>query len=251
MRRDPILRVRLVVSLLFSAALLSAQPATTKGVATAAPRNLKLLAADADIADVMRGFDEALGVRCDYCHVSGDFASDANPHKETARKMIAMIRQIDSSFPSATGVFPDGYHEVDCSTCHRGKAKVETKSPQYFQNRRDAGGFNPPKEKAVSLKVLPPNTEVHGKGSIMEDFRDALLVDCGYCHQGTNWVSDANPRKEIGRQMILMTRKINANFPGSGVYPAAPQAVSCYTCHRGQPHPLSAANKNYTPPPAK
>ena len=199
----------------------------------------------------MRGFSAALGVRCDYCHVSGDFASDANPHKETARKMITIVRQIDSHFPSTSGVFPSGYHEVDCGTCHRGKAKVEIKAPQHFQNRRDAGGFNPPKEKATSLKVLPPGTEVHGKGSIMEDFRDALLVDCGYCHQGTDWVSESNPRKELARQMILMTRQINANFPGSGVYPAAPQAVSCYTCHRGQPHPVSASNRNYAPPAAK
>ncbi|HTR35243.1 MAG TPA: c-type cytochrome [Bryobacteraceae bacterium] len=246
------IRVRLGFALLFSAGLLLGQQAATRErTAAQAPKNLKVLAADADIADVMRSFNEALGVQCGFCHVSGDFASDANPQKQTARKMITMIRQIDSHFPSTVSVFPDGYHEVDCVTCHRGKAKVETVAPQHFQNRRDAGGFNPPKERAISLKVLPPGTEVHGKGSIMEEFRDALLVDCGYCHQGTNWVSDANPRKELARQMILMTRQINANFPGSGVYPAAPQAVSCYTCHRGQPHPASASNRNYARSAAK
>jgi ribose 5-phosphate isomerase B len=39
-----------------------------------------------------------------------------------ARKMIGIVRQIDNSFPSSTGVFPGGYHEVDCITCHRGDA---------------------------------------------------------------------------------------------------------------------------------
>jgi hypothetical protein len=47
-------------------------------------------------------------------------ASDNNPKKDIARKMIGMVRQIDGSFPSSTGVFPAGYHEVDCTTCHRG-----------------------------------------------------------------------------------------------------------------------------------
>ena len=59
----------------------------------------------------MRNFNQALGVQCTYCHMEGDFASDANPKKETARKMIAMVRQIDTSFPSSAGVFPAGYHE--------------------------------------------------------------------------------------------------------------------------------------------
>ena len=64
-----------------------------------AAKNLSLLAPDSDIPFVMRSFTQALGVQCVYCHVQGDFASDANPKKEVARKMIAMVRQIDASFP--------------------------------------------------------------------------------------------------------------------------------------------------------
>ena len=51
------------------------------------------LAADADLMDTMRDFNAALGVQCDYCHTPGDFSSDANPRKETSRKMIAMVRR--------------------------------------------------------------------------------------------------------------------------------------------------------------
>jgi Photosynthetic reaction centre cytochrome C subunit len=231
-------------------ALVFAQPADKARAAPQAAENLKLLSPGAGLMQAMQDFNQSLGVQCQYCHESGDFASDRNPRKETARKMIAMVREIATFFPSSTAVFPAGYHEVDCSTCHRGSTQVETQARQHFMNRGDAAGRVPPKDKATNLRVLPANTEVHGKGTIMEDFRDALLVDCAYCHSGggTGWAKDDNPRKEIARQMILMTRQTNANFPGTGVYPAAPQKVSCYSCHRGETHPLSGGNKNFAAP---
>ncbi len=245
------MRLRVVVPILCFGALLSAQQTGQKAAVTAqAPKNLKLLTADANLLDTMRAFNEALGVQCDYCHAAGDFASDANPRKETARKMIGMIRQIETYYPTTGGVFPRGYHEVDCSTCHRGSPKPETKAPQHFQNRGDAAGNVPPTGKATNLKVLPPDTEVHGEGSIMEDFRDALMVDCAYCHspQPDGFAKDENPRKQLARKMIVMTQEINANFPGTGVYPAEPLKVTCYTCHRGTTHPVSLSNKNYARP---
>jgi len=79
----------------------------------APPKNLKILTADGDFIDTMRGFNEALGVQCAYCHVPGDFAADGNLRKETARAMIAMVRQVEPFFNSTGGVFPRGYHEVD------------------------------------------------------------------------------------------------------------------------------------------
>ena len=188
-----------------------------------AAKNLSLLAPDSDIPFVMRSFTQALGVQCVYCHVQGDFASDANPKKEVARKMIAMVRQIDASFPSSAGVFPAGYHEVDCSTCHRGNVKPETKAPREFFNRQESmGQVNLTIRPGVNLKVLPPNTQVHGDGSVMHEFRDALNVDCSYCHGGGKPLeADVNPRKEIARNMILLVRKVNANFPAREFTPPA------------------------------
>ncbi|MEQ1949012.1 MAG: c-type cytochrome [Bryobacteraceae bacterium] len=214
-----------------------------------APKNLKLLAATDPIMDVMREFNESLGVQCAYCHVPGDFASDAKPQKETARKMITMVRDTRKYFPVTTdGIYPGGFHhDVDCFTCHRGTAKPETKSSNHFLNKEDAEGFVPPKEAATNLKVLPKGTEVHGPGTIMEDFRDALQVNCWFCHSGgpPNFAKDDNPRKEIGRKMITMTAELNKNFPGTGAYPAGPSAVTCYTCHRGSPAPGSFSSKNW------
>jgi len=239
----------LISLLLVSVSLWAQQP----GGAAPAPKNLKLLAPASDIRFIMRGFNEALGVQCTYCHVQGDFAADTNPKKEMARKMIEMVRLIDNSFPSSAGVFPEGYHEVDCSTCHRGSVKPETVAPRKFYNRGNSMGLPPPPQRpGVSLKLLPPDTRVHGAESLMGEFRDALNVDCSYCHGGDRPLqTDVNPRKDIARKMILLVRQINSKFPDTGVFPVGKQAVTCYTCHRGDPHPASLSNFRYDPPAPK
>lgn len=76
------------------------------------PKNLKILPPE-HLMETMQRFRVALGVRCDFCHVQGDFASDEKPHKEIARKMLMMTKEIN-------GKFPDGKMHVTCYTCHRG-----------------------------------------------------------------------------------------------------------------------------------
>jgi len=73
----------------------------------------------------MQQMNVALGVACGFCHVRGNFASDDNPHKATARRMLEMTQTIDKQF------FPDyraGKDEstlgrVTCYTCHQGEQK--------------------------------------------------------------------------------------------------------------------------------
>ena len=110
----------LLLWLLVSVSVVAQQPAGRGAGPAPAYKNLKLLAANSDVPFIMRSFNEALGVQCTYCHLEEDFAAEGNPKKDMARKMIGMGRVIDTSFPSGNGVFPDGYHEVDCLTCHRG-----------------------------------------------------------------------------------------------------------------------------------
>lgn len=72
--------------------------------------------------DEMNFMVVALGVNCGYCHVRGNFASDANPRKETARRMLNMVNAINQQF------FPDykpaneesRLGKVTCYTCHQG-----------------------------------------------------------------------------------------------------------------------------------
>jgi hypothetical protein len=78
-----------------------------------APKNLKVLPADTNIQVTMAAFRTALGQQCTFCHVPPDFASDENPKKDIARKMIVMVNEINAKFP-------DGKVHVSCYTCHRG-----------------------------------------------------------------------------------------------------------------------------------
>jgi len=240
----------IIFLLVLPVSLFAQQPGAPGATPQPAAKNLKLLAPNTEIPFVMQSFNEALGVDCTYCHVQGDFAADTNPKKEIARKMIAMVRLIDTSFPSSVGVFPVGYHEVDCSTCHRGSVKPETKAPTKFFNRNQSlGGPLPEQRPGISLKLLPPDTHVHGPYSLMGEFRDALSVDCNYCHGGgRTQEADINPRKDIARKMIMLVRQINSNFPGTDVYPVGDQAVTCWTCHRGDTHPVSLSNQRYPAP---
>jgi hypothetical protein len=90
-------------------------------VAQQAPKNLKVIKDASQTMTVMRGFTAGLGVRCDFCHVQGDQASDAKPEKLTARKMYEMTEQINSNFP--------GGAKVSCYTCHRGSQHPEMAPP--------------------------------------------------------------------------------------------------------------------------
>jgi photosynthetic reaction center cytochrome c subunit len=84
------------------------------------PKNLKVLKVPAaQLMPIMGAFSAGLGVKCDFCHVKGDFASDENPHKEIARKMILMSHEINANFP-------DGKMHVTCYTCHRGETEPKT-----------------------------------------------------------------------------------------------------------------------------
>ena len=78
----------------------------------------------------MQGFVAALGVQaqggCGYCHVGTapqfDFASDTNPKKNVARKMILMSREITAKLPEVTGKPAAEITSLRCATCHRGLA---------------------------------------------------------------------------------------------------------------------------------
>ncbi len=88
------------------------------------PTNLKILKVTTrpEVVQIMRTFTAGLGVQCNYCHVQGNNASDDNPKKEVARKMIAMVQQVNANFP-------DGKMHVSCYTCHRGEAEPKTAPP--------------------------------------------------------------------------------------------------------------------------
>lgn len=76
-----------------------------------------------DFQDEMNHMVQALGVTCNTCHVRGNFASDDNAKKITARRMLEMTRALNKQF------FPDHKPKpgesvlgrVTCYTCHQGE----------------------------------------------------------------------------------------------------------------------------------
>jgi hypothetical protein len=104
------------------------------------------------------------------------------------------------------------------------------------------------REKMEADSVFKNLKVIKGKSSISAEhllwmmnwgWSKELGISCSYCHDVKNWASDALPAKNIARGMWNMRVRIN-----SEILPAITgrdyendPAVSCITCHRGQPVP--------------
>ena len=64
---------------------------------------------------VMFAFKASLGVDCTYCHIKDQFEKDDKPTKQTARKMIQLVRDTNAKLGTTT--------RVTCFTCHRGQTR--------------------------------------------------------------------------------------------------------------------------------
>ena len=63
----------------------------------------------------------------------------------------------------------------------------------------------------------------------MQSWNKALGVACTHCHEGSNYSSDENPKKEIARKMFTMLTTVNKDFLDG--------KASCVLCHRGSAVP--------------
>ena len=103
--------------------------------------NLQVLPEDIEVRrllDIMKAYSQALGVRCWFCHEGQEgqdlaefnFVSDDKAHKLVAREMMKMVQLIrEESLPAVERIQrevegkSDVSLQVNCYTCHRGKAK--------------------------------------------------------------------------------------------------------------------------------
>ena len=101
-----------------------------------------------------------------------------------------------------------------------------------------------------NAKVLPADIGADRLRNTMVSFSRSLGVRCTFCHVGAegaplsqlDFVSDANPHKNIARGMLRMNQRINGELLPAVLGPVAqgaPARVTCFTCHRGQPHPAT------------
>jgi len=73
----------------------------------------------------------------------------------------------------------------------------------------------------------------------------SLGVDCNFCHVEHQMDKDDKKEKQTARKMMAMERAIDkGHFDGA-------LEVTCYTCHRGTPHPVATPVLNPEAPPAK
>ncbi len=97
-----------------------------------------------------------------------------------------------------------------------------------------------------NLRVLPKTTTKDQVKEIMKAQAKALGVDCDHCHQVPDMASDANPNKNIARDMIRLTREINVKWL-KGIKGAEKNPVTCGTCHRGHDEPPPFPSKTPAP----
>ena len=72
----------------------------------------------------------------------------------------------------------------------------------------------------------------------MQAFAQALGVGCNHCHTAERGSGQPEPKKDIARAMMAMTRDINQKLEATlGPAQAAAARVECVTCHRGVPIP--------------
>jgi len=104
--------------------------------------------------------------------------------------------------------------------------------------------------KAKNLKVLPKNISKEDLDKVMDGFKASLGVRCNYCHASVkdnprkmDFASDDNVKKEVARDMMRMTAKINKKYfqktikDGNGLV-----EISCTTCHNGKAEPVIKSN---------
>jgi hypothetical protein len=82
------------------------------------PANLKVLPRSWTLAQVSAYMKKqvtgGLGVKCNRCHDTRDYAADGNEHKQAARPMIAMTSALNREYFR-------GKQTLTCFTCHKGR----------------------------------------------------------------------------------------------------------------------------------
>jgi hypothetical protein len=119
-----------------------------------------------------------------------------------------------------------------------------------------------PRPAPVNIKALPKNISGEELIKLMRQYEGDLGVQCQFCHaqnptKRSDFVSDANPRKDVARYMITMTADLNDKYLAEMPNRMYADPITCGTCHRGAKHPTvftptaqAPDNRPPGPPPA-
>ena len=99
-------------------------------------KNLKILPKDISkdsLMSLMKGYNQALGVKCNHCHTM-DKSSDDKHEKEIARHMIKFTNELNAKEFAPIG---DQYkNAIECATCHRGSTKPMSDTKTFMESKK-------------------------------------------------------------------------------------------------------------------
>lgn len=75
---------------------------------------------------IMDIWGSVLGVSCDHCHVSYEWASEVKPEKEITRQMMQLTNQLNEDLNKIEAL-KGSQPSVSCYTCHRGSKHPATR----------------------------------------------------------------------------------------------------------------------------
>ena len=107
----------LIAALLASGLVLMADTGARGADQPGQAKNLQLLPKSIpmkQLKELMKAQSKMLGVQCDHCHDTDDFAKDTE-NKKTGRTMTKMTAEVNKEFLG-------GKDMVTCATCHHGHA---------------------------------------------------------------------------------------------------------------------------------
>lgn len=97
--------------------------------------------------------------------------------------------------------------------------------------RRIGGREDEPAEQVFKNIEILKGKKAGRLPAMMSALTGLLGVNCTHCHVKGQWDSEEKPTKQTARKMFRMVGGINKDyFDGKN-------AVSCWTCHRGNPRP--------------
>jgi hypothetical protein len=179
------------------------------------------------IMGAMQFFARSLGVKCDHCHIQGQFDKDEKPTKLTARKMYKMVRFATDK----------GAKGASCYMCHAGHTQPEP-SPDMTPEKmeammKQADKDQRPVEQAFKNIQVLKGLKAGRLMMTMQLFTKALGVQCTHCHVQADFSKDDQPAKQTARQMLTMVGGMTTEF-----FNGQP-TVNCFTCHKGQVKPVA------------
>lgn len=110
---------------------------------------------------VMNMVSASLGVDCKFCHASndGDYEKEGNENKETARKMMQMVFDLNKTQFN-------GRPEINCNSCHNGKSHPQPSFPLTPAVPQAPRPEQPAKKPTVDEIIAKYETALGGRSNL-------------------------------------------------------------------------------------